>query len=261
MTKKSTIKPEIVNKLSHELFRPKGDLVITNRITYHIPILDEVYDVGFDNYMGTISMLTSVGMDMPLILEELGEDFCTIDDFYLFCKYIAPSVDSKVVSLIFPGLNLESSHCFIDEETNECLALLSEEGEILMTREIYDIVMFCLRFTHLRKRNDIVIKGYSAREAYLEDAWMERNIQQDAVDDDIPSFEDLISTMVNDPGFLQNYTTVFDMRINHFLDAVYRSKHIQNANLLLTSGYSGFGVDLKKINQKELNRFAKLDFG
>lgn len=254
---KSIIDKKLQDKLSHAMFRPKGDIQITNKIIYHIPSIDEVYDIGFDKYMYIIGLMTSVGMDLPLILDELGEDFSTIDDFQLFCKYIAPIVDKECVDLLFPGLNLESSGYILDEN-GECLALVSDDNELIMNREIYDVIMFCLRFTHKRKRNNIIVRGNAAKEAYLEDAYYD-SLANNTDDDGVPSFEDLISTMVNDPGFSYNYDTVYNMKIIHFLDAVYRSKQIHNANLLLSSGQSGFGVDLKKINQKELNRFAPLE--
>ena len=69
----------------------------------------------------------------------------------------------------------------------------------------------------------------------------------------------LISTMTNMIGFGYNWTTVWDMKINAFMDAVQQVQHIKNADLLLSSGYSGFGIDLKKINKKEINYFYKPD--
>lgn len=255
---KSSINAELRAKLIHALFRPKEDIRLTDKVIFHVPTIEEVYNIGFEKYMQNVGLLTSVGMDLPLILDEMGEDFSTIDDFYLFCKYIAPSVSEDCANLLLPNLPLNTSG-FVLDGNGECLALISNEKELLMTREIYDAIMFCLRFTHKRKRNDIIVRGVVAKEAYLEDAYYE-SLSKGTNDDDVPTFEDLISTMVNDSGFLYNYDTVFDMKIIHFLDAVYRSKQIHNTNLLLQSGYSGFGVDLKKINQKELNRFAPLEY-
>jgi hypothetical protein len=37
------------------------------------------------------------------------------------------------------------------------------------------------------------------------------------------------------------------------MDSVKRITHIQNSKLLLQSGYSGFGIDLKKVSKKELD--------
>lgn len=69
----------------------------------------------------------------------------------------------------------------------------------------------------------------------------------------------LISTMTNMVGFKYNWSTVWDMKINAFMDAVRQIQHIENAKLLLSSGYSGFGIDLKKVNKKEINYFYRPD--
>ena len=43
------------------------------------------------------------------------------------------------------------------------------------------------------------------------------------------------------------------MKIGAFMDAVGRISRIKNANLLLQSGYSAFGIDLKKVDNKQLD--------
>ena len=42
------------------------------------------------------------------------------------------------------------------------------------------------------------------------------------------------------------------------MDAVQRIEKIKNANLLMQSGYSGFGIDLKKIDRESLNWMGEL---
>ena len=69
----------------------------------------------------------------------------------------------------------------------------------------------------------------------------------------------LISTLTNMQGFKYGWSNVWDMKINAFMDAVTQVTHIKNADLLLSSGYSGFGIDLKKINKKEINYFYRSD--
>ena len=65
--------------------------------------------------------------------------------------------------------------------------------------------------------------------------------------------------MVNSDGFKRDDTTVFDMKIYAFMDSVARIGKIKNAELLLQSGYSGFGIDLKKLNKEETNWLGELD--
>ena len=65
--------------------------------------------------------------------------------------------------------------------------------------------------------------------------------------------------MINSEGFKYNHSQVWDMKINAFMDSVKRIPKIKNAFLLLQSGYSGFGVDLKKIQNKQLDWLGELD--
>ena len=49
------------------------------------------------------------------------------------------------------------------------------------------------------------------------------------------------------------------MKIYAFLDSVKRISKIKNAELLLQSGYSGYGIDLKTINDKQIDWLGELD--
>ena len=73
------------------------------------------------------------------------------------------------------------------------------------------------------------------------------------------NLKNLISTMVNSSGFKYNHTDVWDLKINAFMDSVKRIGKIKNAELLLQSGYSGFGISLKDINKKELDWLGELE--
>ena len=65
----------------------------------------------------------------------------------------------------------------------------------------------------------------------------------------------LVSAMVNSTGFKRDDKSVFGMNIYAFMDSVARIAKIKNSELLLQSGYSGFGIDLKKVNDNVLNFF------
>ena len=50
------------------------------------------------------------------------------------------------------------------------------------------------------------------------------------------------------------------MKINAFMDSVKRASKIKNVDLLLQSGYSGFGINLKDIKDKnQLNWLGELE--
>ena len=65
--------------------------------------------------------------------------------------------------------------------------------------------------------------------------------------------------MINSEGFKYNHDQVWGMKINAFMDSVKRIGKIKNADLLLQSGYSGFGVNLKEIDNKQLDWLGELE--
>ena len=71
--------------------------------------------------------------------------------------------------------------------------------------------------------------------------------------------KDLISAMINSEGFKYDHTQVWGMRINAFMDSVKRISKIKDSDLLMQSGYSGFGIDLKNIDKKKINWLGELE--
>ena len=70
--------------------------------------------------------------------------------------------------------------------------------------------------------------------------------------------KNLISAMINSEGFKYNHSQVWDMKINAFMDSVKRIQGINNAKLLLQSAYSGFGINMKDIDKKQLDWLGEL---
>jgi len=65
--------------------------------------------------------------------------------------------------------------------------------------------------------------------------------------------------MINCNGFKYNHSEVWNMKIGAFMDSVKRVVKIKNTDLLLQSGYSGFGVNLKEISNKQLDWTGELE--
>lgn len=59
--------------------------------------------------------------------------------------------------------------------------------------------------------------------------------------------------MINSEGFKYNHEQVWNMKINAFMDSVKRIGKIKNAQLLLQSGYSGFGISFDDIDKKQID--------
>lgn len=232
---------------------------ICENITLHIPTLSEICDYGEIKYYQMITTLCSVGIDWCWQLEEMGIPFDEISDYTLFHQILRSkytSEDTKI--LLGDRINLSTMQLCVDENNNILLVQNTGAHEyIIINEEIYFKIVTYLRKIHNFKRDDRVAGTKSCRMAFIEDAKMEyeAHLSEPQKSHLLP----LISTMVNSEGFKRNDQTVWDMNIFAFMDSVNRISKIKNASLLLQSGYSGFGVDLKKIKKEELNYMGELN--
>lgn len=130
-------------------------------------------------------------------------------------------------------------------------------SEIIIDENIYLKMIACIRDMHGLERNNAVAGSSHCRAAFIEDAKM---AYEDARHTPRKSILlPLISTMVNIEGFKRNDMDVWDMNIFAFMDSVKRIGRIRNASLLLQSAYSGFGIDINKIkNKDELDYMGEL---
>ncbi len=114
-----------------------------------------------------------------------------------------------------------------------------------------------MRKIHGLRKNEQIPANESTKQILIEDAREEYNLYKDK---EIKSqLLNQISAMVNSEGFKYNHSNVWEMKIYAFLDSVKRISKIKNAELLLQSGYSGYGIDLKTINDKQIDWLGELD--
>lgn len=236
---------------------------ITENIAIHIPTLEEICAYGEADYYSMVHTLCCVGIDLCWQLEEIGIPFDTITDYELFYTVLCKRYRSEQTKILFgEKLNFAAMTQYLDPQTN--LVCLQQEiptsqgatETITITEDIYYEIVKYLRAIHNLKRDDRVAGTKSCRSAFIEDAKAEYEamLAQPKSSYLLP----LISTLVNYDGFKRNDQNIWDMNIFAFMDSIKRIDKIRNANLLLQSGYSGFGIDLKKVNKEELNYLGDL---
>lgn len=232
---------------------------IDKGITIHVPTLSEIRKYGELKYYQMVHTLCSVGIDLCWQLEEIGQPFDEISDFELFCQLLCKQFSSKDTKILFGDkLDFSKMGLFIKDNSLCLIQKDPETGEKIEINEVtYFIIVSYLREIHNLKRDDRVAGTKSCRIAFIEDAKMEYEARKNETPK--PVLLPMISTMVNIDGFKRNDQTVWDMNIYAFMDSIKRISKIRNSNLLLQSGYSGFGVDLKKIKKDELNYMGELD--
>lgn len=248
------------------------DFKISDHIIVHQPTLDEISRYGELKYFQMVHTLTSVGADLKWQLATNGIDYTEISDFQLFYSILIPTFTKEQTSILFGNLDFSRFKSFTNKKNNEtCLVQklneeinddeilieFSDKNTVIIDEFTYGLIVGYLRKIHGLKRNDQVPANESTKQALIEDAMEEYMLNKDKEQKSI--LLNQISAMVNSEGFKYNHNEVWSMKIFAFNDSVKRIAKIKSANLLLQSGYSGYGIDLKKINDKQINWLGELD--
>lgn len=232
------------------------DFFVQKNITIHQPTLDEICNYGEQQYWSMIYTLTSVGADMKFQLFDMGVDYTAISDFQLFYSLLCRGFTQKQTSILFGNLDFQKFQ-LCQKKDSEDIAMYDAQQDIIIDEYTYLVIVDVLRKMHGLKRNDQLPANESTKQVLIEDARDEynRNKQKEYHS----QLKNMVSAMINSEGFKYNHTEVWNMKINAFMDSVRRISKIKNADLLLQSGYSGFGVNLKEISNKQLDWLGELD--
>ncbi len=236
---------------------------ITEDIPIRAPTLEEICAYGEADYFSMVQTLCSVGIDLCWQLEQINIPFDKISDYELFCTVLRNYYGVEQTKILF-GDTLDLKHMELFKDENGGMRLeqkvQADNGitkTITLCKKDYHKLAACLRSLHHLKRNDAIAGTNSCRMAFIEDAKMEYEARRG--EPRRSYLMPLISAMVNHEGFKRNDQTVWNMNIYAFMDSVRRIDRIRNSSLLLQSGYSGFGIDLKKIKKEELNYMGELN--
>lgn len=251
---------EILNSIDDlKMYRGK-DIVVNNYISIRQPTIDEITDYGEIKYYSMIHTLCSVGADLKWQLDDIGIDYTKISDFELFYSVLSKQFNKEQTQIIFGDvLDFQQMEITFNDnlQENVLIQYLNETEYIQIDRYVYTFMINTLRKMHGLKRNDEMPGNEETKKILIEDA---RESYEDNIGKEQKSFlMPLVSALVNSEGFKRDDTSVFNMKIYSFMDSVARINRIKMADLLLTSGYSGFGIDLKKIDKNETNWLGELN--
>lgn len=251
---------EILNDIDElQIYRGK-DFRIQDAITVRQPTLGEICEYGEREYFNMVYTLCSVGADLKWQLNDIGIDYTKVSDFELFYSILSRGFPKEKTRILF-GDVIDFSHMEIrfntDLQENVLVQFFDDGTYLQIDRYVYAALVGVLRKMHRIKRNDELPGNETTRQILIEDARAEYEANKNKPGK--PYLLPLVSAMVNSEGFKRDDITVFDMKIYAFMDSVARIGRIKNAELLLTSGYSGFGIDLKKIDKKEINWLGELN--
>ena len=250
--------------MNDELLIYRGiDLKVNDYITIHQPTLGEISDYGEIQYFNMVHTLTSVGADLKWQLDMCGIDYTKISDFKLFYTILIENYSQEQTSILFGGLDF--SKFVLLQSEDETMRMIqkveNEKGEvidyIIIDEFTYMMIVDYLRKAHGFKKNSQLPANESTKRVLIEDDKDEYERNKDKEQE--PILLNSISAMVNSEGFKYNNDTVWNLKICPFIDSLKRIQKIKESSLLLQSGYSGYGIDLKNIEKKQLNWLGGLD--
>lgn len=232
------------------------DVAISDRITVHQPTLGEICRYGEKQYWSMVYTLTSVGADMKFQLFDIGIDYTKIKDFELFYSLLCRSLTPRQTSILFGELDFSKLQLYQRNDPPE-IVLYNPAEDICMDESAYLSLANALRKMHGLTRNSKLPANESTKKILIEEAREEYERLQNV--SYRSQLKNMVSAMVNSEGFKYNHRDVWNMNIYAFMDSVRRTAKIKNAQLLLQSGYSGFGINLKDVPSAQLDWLGELE--
>ena len=240
-----------------KIYRGK-DFVVSKHIILHQATLNEICDYGERDYYSMIYNFTATPQSLKVQLWDMGIDYTEITPYQLFYQLLYKMYSQEKTSIIFGDLDF-SKFQLMQRKDDESILLYQEiDGEpVIIDEYTYNVIVDYLCKSHFIERDLKIPMTKSAKMILIEDAREEMEANKNK--EYHSTLKNLVSAMINSEGFKYNHSQVWDMKINAFMDSVKRIGKIKNAQLLLQSGYSGFGVNLKEINNKQLDWLGELD--
>ena len=192
------------------------------------------------------------------------------ESIFLYQEVPVGDIYNLEYEFVYHFSNLLDASRFVGCEVDELIEELSKSNRyndfifanvqfepVIIDEYTYNMIVDYICKSHFIERDLKRPANNSTKMVLIEDARDE--IEQNKNKEYHSQLKNLISSMINSEGFKYNHDQVWDMKINAFMDSVKRIGKIKNADLLLQSGYSGFGVNLKEIDNKQLDWLGELE--
>jgi hypothetical protein len=222
------------------------DFEIDDKIKIHHPTLKEIFDFGEQKYMQIVSLLTSTPADFKSQLFDMGIDYETINEFEFFMT-ISDDLQVCDTNLIFGDIDISKFKAALNKEINEKVLIDMDSGAVIDRLVYLKTTEFLRKIMNFKKNTERAANPLTKQvmiELHKKD--MEANSKKPYKS----TLCTLISAMVNSKEFKYDYTTVLNLPVYTFMDAVQRIQKIKGYEGLVTGMYSG-NIDISKIQGKD----------
>lgn len=230
------------------------DYIINEHITVRQPTIGEIVAMGEKDYYNMVFTLCAIPSDMKAVLFDMGIDYEAISDFELFMLLTKP-LQQKDTKILLGDLDFSAMQPAMDNQNGETVLADFSTGTVI-DRHIYMLIVSYIRRMHgIKPKIEKAANQYTKKILIEENRENLKNVQNKPYQSNL---KNLISAMVNHPGFKYKKNELREIGIVEFMDSVQRISVIQSADALLKGCYSGM-IDTSKINKKDLNWLRELE--
>lgn len=232
--------------LEDKLSLYRGDSYkVTDKLIVHQPTLGEICDIGENEYLKTLGMVLAHPFEMIVQLDKMGIDFTEISEFELFAM-LCKSFTGTAITLLFDDVDFSSMCTYTLKDTNEMI--LANKDGVIINQYNYKMMCAFLRTIHnfSTPKYQTIANEYSKKMA-IEEAY--DNLRYASTKKKSKSlFMPLVSSLVNYSGFKYDSSSVWNLKMYQFFDAVKRIQAYENASHQYIGLYMG-SIDFNKIKQ------------
>lgn len=225
---------------------------ITDKIIITQPTLNQIADMGEQNYFSAMQRICSTSSDMKWPLHQAGYDWEQVEDYQMF-QMIVSSLTKDQTKLVFGNVDLSLLTPRYKKDSED-IVLVDVENGVYIDEMVYIKIVSYLRKVHGFKRNVCRAESEFSHEMILE---VDRSDIEKAKNKPYKSF---LLPLISSVKARQGYTKeeIFNMQIAEFLDEVNRLQIIVNTDALLGGAYSGM-MDTKKVKKSEFNWMREIN--
>lgn len=223
-----------------------SDLIINDKLSVRQPTLNDVIQMGEEEYYAVVFTLTAIPSDMKSALWDVGIDWTELSDFEMF-YLMATRLTPDKTRVLFGDLDFTKFGLYKRDDGD--LLLVNENGVVIdlyIHKKIFD---FLCKIHGIKKKPEFAGNKLTKKVMIDDDRQrMKRSQGKTYTSQLLP----LISAMVNSEGFKYNLETVRDMKLFAFMDSVRRVQTIRSTSHLTTAYYSG-NLDVDKFDTAKLD--------
>ena len=200
-------------------------------------------------------MICSTPSDYLVFLnDELGVDWEKISEYEWFITMIQ-NISKEDIGRVFSNFNIDNLNWASNDKTNK-ISLIDADGNEIFNEQTYYKIVDLLRWLHGLEKNTRISGNQNAHDAIIRSERKKNKRQQymRSKNKCESVLSPMVSTLVNLEGFKYDYSSVWNMHIYQFTDAIKQMQKIKHYNQLMNGIYAGT-ISSKDVNKDDMQLF------